>query len=122
MSDLQHIFQSIKNELAKFSSEFSVNEDNADSYSLWTKRKIKLGRYDRPMFFAQVIARKNSASLHFFPIYMNEPLLAKVPAVLKKYLTGKTCFTITKDDPVIYSDVAILLGLGLKAYQDRGWV
>src|SRR3990170_9083158 len=51
------------------------------------------------MFFAGIANRKDSVTLHFFPIYMDGKLKSVAPSLVK-CLKGKTCFHFKKVEQI----------------------
>ena len=73
------------------------------------------------MFFASIAHRKDSVTLHFFPIYMDTKLYEAAPS-LNKCLKGKTCFHFTREDQVNEKELTLLLEKGMHAWKELGYM
>ena len=80
------------------------------------------GRAELGMFYAAVVLRKSGTSFYFFPIYTHAQVLGPVSAELRKCQSGKSCFQIRRDDPVLYKQVRDLAKAGKALYKKIGWL
>lgn len=120
--DKETIFKNIREILRRYKS-FTAIVDTDTDYDLYTNKPIEVfGRKYPRMYFAATKIKKNFVGFYYMPIYMNPEAIKSIKPELLKCLKGKTCFNITKDDPVLYRQIDELLQIGEKAYRERGWL
>ena len=71
---------------------------------------------------ASIILQKGYVGFYFAPIYMNPALKTKISPTLLKLLKGKSCFYVRKLDPDLLKSLEAMLDLGVRCFQDRGWL
>ena len=69
-----------------------------------------------PMFFGAVRPGKAYVGYHLMPLYMNAPMLARVPEGLRKRMQGKTCFNFRTADPALFAELETLTRACAAAY------
>lgn len=80
------------------------------------------GKKRKEFWFAAALIQKGYVGFYFMPIYVCEPRKDSIPNELMKTLKGKSCFHITKNDPLIMAQIKDALKLGYEDYKQRGWV
>ena len=119
------IFAKLKTILEKFTPPLVVSVDKENTaYEIMGNKPVPYG-YDKKivpgMFFASVAMRKDSVTIHFFPIYMNMKMMEVAPSLLK-YLKGKTCFHFKKVEQVDEKELSGLMELGVAAWYEAGYM
>jgi hypothetical protein len=119
------IFNKLKKNLQKFTPPMVVTIDSPDSsYELIGNKPVPYG-YNKKivpgMFFALLAQRKDSVTLHFFPLYMNTKLKEVAPS-LNKCLKGKTCFHFNKEEQINEKELTSLLEKGMIAWKKLGYM
>ncbi|SRR5258708_7852576 len=120
------IFSMLENALRKCSPPMvSKSDEKKQSIELMGNKPVPYG-YDKKivpgMYFASVAQRKDSVAFYFFPIYYKTDQYKKIAPTLLKCLKGKTCFHFKKEDQVIKKELDALLKLGMKAWEDQGYM
>ena len=80
------------------------------------------GKKRKEFWFAAALVQKGYVGFYFMPVYVCEPRKNAIPNELMKTLKGKSCFHITKNDPLIMAQIKDALKLGYEDYKQRGWV
>lgn len=91
--------------------------DSERSYYLNTCRP---GPEGKPVFFGAVQRKKGGVSFHLMPVYSHPELLKGASALLKKSMTGKSCFTFKAVDPAQFKELGALAQAGLDTYRKAG--
>jgi hypothetical protein len=94
--------------------DLRVVHDERDYYYLETRFSV-MGR--GPVMFAAVRTGKNYVSYHLMPLYMNEPLQARISPELKQRKQGKACFNFTQPDDKLFAEIGELTRLGLESFR-----
>ena len=119
------IFNKLKKNLEKFTPPMvAIVDSSTGSYEIIGNKPVPYG-YSKKivpgMFFASLAQRKDSVTMHFFPIYMNAKLKEVAPS-LCKYLKGKTCFHFTKEEQINEKELTLLLENGMIAWKKSGYM
>ena len=119
------IFNKLKRNLEKHTPPLIVSSDSPDiSYEIMGNKPVPYG-YDKKMvpgmFFAQIAQRKESVTLHFFPIYMDVKMKEVAPSLMK-CLKGKTCFHFNKEEQINEIELGLLLEKGIVAWKKLGYI
>lgn len=131
MTDLEKIYQEIKEILQKNSQEFMETEEYLDSkakikkpgYHLYgTEEKSYYGRKPQQMYIAGVIQQKNYVSFYFTPIYSHAEEFKDISPELRKFLKGKSCFNINKTTPPLLEEIEHVLKKGIDKYKEIDWL
>ena len=80
------------------------------------------GKKRKEFWFAAALIQKGYVGFYFMPVYVCEPRKDSIANELMKTLKGKSCFHITKNDPLIMAQIKDALKLGYEDYKQRGWV
>lgn len=121
--DLDGIYEALKPLLEAHVPPFVAIRDEAGRYELSSKKEIEFRGKKRPgMYFAAVMKQKNFVGFYLMTIYARPGLVQDLGPDLKKCLKGKSCFHITKADPVILKQIKKALVDGRKVYKKMGWV
>ena len=119
------IFNKLKKNLEKCIPPMVVSVDSPDgTYEIMGNKPVPYGYAKKivpGMFFAQIAHRKESVTLHFFPIYMNSEMKEVAP-LLNKYLKGKTCFHFNKEEQINEIELGLLLEKGIVAWKKLGYI
>ena len=100
ISDLNTIFQSLKDLLSPYAPPLVPKMDDASHYDLWSIKDLVIeGRKRKEVYFAGLIIQKGYVGFYFMPVYADTDLKAVFAPELLKLLKGKSCFHIKKLDP-----------------------
>ena len=123
ISDLNTIFQSLKDLLSLYAPPLVPKMDDASHYDLWSIRDLVIeGRKRKEVYFAGLIIQKGYVGFYFMPVYAESDLKAVFAPELLKLLKGKSCFHVKELTPELLDQVMSALRIGYEAYQARGWV
>jgi len=131
MSDLDKIYQELKQALERHSENFLVKnhyigskaKSDKPAYHLYGKKEISLfGKPPRNTYVAGVIKQKNYVSFYFNPIYSHPESFQNLDPDLDKFLKGKSCFNFNKITPEILDEIEDLLIRGIKKYKKINWI
>jgi hypothetical protein len=124
MSDFDAVFAALKPVLEKQSSRLAVKTDTPIEYALVTKTVSPFPQHKgHPMDFGSIRMGKAYVSFHLMPLYMCDPLLAKIPETLTKRMQGKTCFNFKEvPDPAVLKELKALTEECRKAWKERNWL
>jgi hypothetical protein len=124
VADFNAVFAALKPVLAQHAGRLPVKTDSPTEYALVTKTPSPFPQHKgHPMDFGSVRIGKAYVSFHLMPLYMCEPLIAKIPEVLTKRMQGKACFNFKEvPDPVQLRELKILTEECRKAWQERNWL
>ena len=115
----QETFEALKAVLVAQADGMQVMQDGPSGYALHIRGPIEFaGRHMDDLFFAAVKEGKHDTALHFFPIYSHPKRFDDLPAMLRKKLTGKSCFHFKATDPDLLDAVAAMLARGREIYSD----
>ena len=118
------IFSTLKKTLEKYSPPMVAVKGTVHDYELIGNKPVPYGSTKKivpGMFFAALAHRKDSVTFHFFPCYMNRPILDAAPA-LTRQLKGKTCFHFQKPEQVNVMELNALLRRGVQAWEKLGYM
>lgn len=116
------LYAELESILATYGDRFKVYKHEG-KYSLYTKKEVVVfHKNPEEMYFAGLRENKNMVSFYFMPLYCNPPLIEKVPASLKKFLKGHTCFNLKALTPEMKEDLKKLLDSGIVWYREQEWV
>lgn len=111
-------FERLRAVLAPYAGKnMRVVHDDPGHYYLETRFPV-FGR--GPVMFAAVRKGKNYVSYHLMPLYMNEPLQARISPELMRRKQGKACFNFAKPDEKLFAEIAKLTKLGLESFKKLG--
>jgi hypothetical protein len=119
MTDLANIFTVLKHIMLPYVGTLTCNIDKADEFSLNT-HYIQSNK--QPLWFGGVRIRKNYVSYYLMPVYMEPALLKPLSPALKKRMQGKSCFNFSREDPLLFSELAALTAAALRFYESRGYL
>ena len=120
ISDLNTIFQSLKDLLSAYAPPLVPKMDDASHYDLWSIKDLVIeGRKRKEVYFAGLIIQKGYVGFYFMPVYAETDLKAVFAPELLKLLKGKSCFHIKKLDPALLDQIKSALQIGYEAYQAR---
>jgi hypothetical protein len=119
MTDTSAVFQALRALLVPYVGRLRVLKDDAKEFTLISVGNTYQGK---PMWFGGVRIGKAYVSFHLMPLYMNPPMIARIPAELKKRMQGKSCLNFKKVDEEAFAQLAALTEAGYEDYRKRGWV
>jgi len=123
ISDLNTIFQSLKDLLSPYAPPLVPKMDDASRYDLWSIKDLVIeGRKRKEVYFAGLIIQKGYVGFYFMPVYAETDLKPVFAPELLKLLRGKSCFHIKKLTPELLGQIKSALQIGYEVYQARGWV
>lgn len=131
MSDLDKIYQELKQILERHSENFLVKnhyigskaKNGKPAYHLYGRKEVSLfGKEPKKTYIAGVIKQKNYVSFYFSPIYSHPESFQDLSPELEKYLKGKSCFNLKKLTPEILQEIEDLLIAGIKKYKELEWI
>ncbi len=70
------------------------------------------------IYFASVVPKAKDVRLYFFPIYTHVDAFTDIPADLRKYLKGKSCFHIKNLEGELEEAVQAMIDRGVAVYQE----
>jgi hypothetical protein len=126
---LEHVYQKLHELLSRYAPPFKTA-----SGEIRAKKDLHLkipkavsipGSYGgKPVnvAMASIILQKGYVGFYYMPVYMNSALKKKLSPSLTKLLKGKTCFHIKKLDAELIAAIESALDLGVKAFEERGWL
>jgi hypothetical protein len=76
----------------------------------------------KPLFFGAVQVKKGGLSYHLMPLYTHPELLTDVSALLKKKMSGKSCFKLNASDDALIKELVVLTKAAYEAYRKAGYV
>ena len=118
------IFQEIKNLLMAYAKgNLVVRGGEGGQVAVVNETELIIdGKKRKEFWFAAALVQKGYVGFYFMPVYVCEPRKNSMPNELMKTLKGKSCFHITKHDPLIMVQIKEALKLGYEDYKKRGWV
>ena len=108
-------FDALKGVLVAHSKGLRVTKDGALGKGSVVVGPPEIARPWRD-FFAAVREGKNDTVLYFMPIYSHPERFADLPTMLRKKMTGKSCFHIKAADAELLQAVAAMLARGREIY------
>lgn len=122
-SDLNTIFQSLKDLLSAYAPPLTPKRDEPGYYDLWSVKEVVIeGRKRKETYFAGLIIQKAYVGFYFMPVYAETDLKAVFAPELLKLLKGKSCFHVKRLTPELPAQIETALKIGYEMYQQRGWV
>lgn len=119
----RQILKELKAILKSFSRGMDVRKDDAKSYELYGKKKVTVSNREVDgMYFATTMLRTSSVALYFFPIYTHPREFKGIAPELRKRMSGKSCFQITKADKALFGHIARMVKKGAGIYRKAGWI
>lgn len=123
MSELQAIFDTLKERMKAYQPPFTARMDDDAHYDLWSEKDLVIdGRKRKDVYFAGLIIQKNYVGLYYMPVYASEEVKNLFSPELLSRLKGKSCFHIKKLDPQLLEQIDDALKTGFDLYRERGWV
>jgi len=127
---LEAIFERLKSLLAKYAPPFRTDiacmAGNKKAFQLTVPKPVAIpGAYGgKPvdLQFAALILQKDFVGFYLMCIYMNDGAKKKLSPSLLKLLKGKTCFHVKALDTGLEKDIEAALEMGVKVYQEKGWL
>jgi hypothetical protein len=110
------IFASLRAVLEQQRGPLVVSADIPSRYTMVGTKPSPFPQHKgAPMWFGEVKIGKAYVSLHLLPLYMNPPLLEKVPPGLKKRMQGKACFNFkAAPSPELLAELQQLVEAAIK--------
>jgi hypothetical protein len=102
--------------LAEHSAGLRVTSDTPKMYELTAHEVELLGQKRQGVYFASVLEAKNDTAFYFFPIYTHPDRFEDLSPRLRKKMTGKSCFHVSKADPKLLQEIADMLERGREIY------
>jgi len=112
-------FAALKAILSEFDGKLRVTKDLPGNYELVSLEPTYKGK---PMYFGSVIIQKNYVSFYLFPLYACPELEKGLSPELKQHKQGKSCFSFTEPDLLLFVQLAALAVAGYRAFEQKGWV
>ena len=94
-------------------------KDESGDYMLNTRHIMK---NTQPLFFGAVQIKKNYVSYHLMPVYVFPELVQDISPQLRKRMHGKSCFSFTTADDVLFDEIAALTEQGYEKYREGRYV
>jgi hypothetical protein len=112
-SEFTAVYQRLRAILQPYEDYLMVTADNGDSYSLDADYSEE---YEKPVFFAAAMLKKNYVSFYLMPIYIYPELMDGISPDLQKHMQGKSCFNFKKVDDALFEELADLTRRGFDRY------
>jgi hypothetical protein len=123
--DRELIFDTIRDSLKKVAPPMAISKDNPGVFELMGNKQVPYGSKKvivPGMYFSSVVARKDSVSFYFFPMYYMVKDYETIFPTMHKYLKGKTCFTFKKPEQVVTKELDAMLKKGVQAWKKAGYM
>jgi hypothetical protein len=104
-NDFPVVFDQLKNILKPYAKKLTLKADTSDTYYIDGPYSEK---WQKQLFFASTIVKKNYVSFYLMPVYMYPELLQDISPELKKRMQGKSCFNFKKVEPALFDELATL--------------
>lgn len=127
-AELDKIFDELKSIMERYSPPFSVKTPskalkNKRSYELTSYKRVVIeGRQKDEIYFAGIIIQKDYIGFYYMLAYAEPKVKDKLSPDFLPLLKGKSCFYIRSAEKSLLDQVKKALGIGLKAYKEKGWV
>ena len=108
-NDFPTVFEQLKNILKPYAKKSALKVDTSDTYYLDGPYSEK---WQKQLFFASTVVKKNYVSYYLMPVYMYPELLQDISPELKKRMQGKSCFNFKKVEPALFDELAALTRKG----------
>jgi len=112
--DFPAVFTALKKILTPYENSLSVIRYKPEFYYLETLRPCYKGK---AVCFGAVRMGKNYVSYYLMPVYMNPALQKRISPELKERMQGKSCFSFTASDPVLFRELAALTRAGFASFR-----
>lgn len=119
MSDLGAVFSDLRQLLAPFAARLVAARDEEGQLYVDTRQLQSNGK---PLFFGAVQIKKSTVSYHLMPVYLKPELLDAISPALKARMHGKSCFSFSRVEPALFSELAALTVAGYASYRALGFV
>jgi len=118
MSDgFQAVFAELRDIMLRAGQGMTVARDESGDLELRTPGiDPKTGK---PGWFGIVNMKKTYVAYHLMPLYADPRLASCVSLALAKRKHGKTCFSFTKPDPVLFAQLERLTAIALASVLSR---
>jgi hypothetical protein len=113
-NDFPIVFEQLKNILKPYAKKLTLKADTSDTYYLDGPYSEK---WQKQLFFASTVVRKNYVSFYLMPVYMYPDLLQDISPELKKRMQGKSCFNFKKVEPALFDELAKLTRKGADKFR-----
>jgi hypothetical protein len=113
-NDFPIVFEQLKNILKPYAKKLTLKADTSDTYYLDGPYSEK---WQKQLFFASTVVRKNYVSFYLMPVYMYPDLLQDISPELKKRMQGKSCFNFKKVEPALFDELAKLTRKGADKFK-----
>jgi hypothetical protein len=112
--DFPAVFAALKKILTPYEKRLRIVRYKPEFYYLETL----LPRYKgKAVCFGAVRLGKTYVSYYLMPVYMNPALEKRISPELKKRMQGKSCFSFTESDPVLFRELAALTRAGFASFR-----
>jgi len=118
-TDLQPVFERLKEILSPYEPKMDVAQDTDTMYLLNTRFLLKK---NYPLMFAGVRLGKNYVSYHLFSVYASPDDVQTLSPDLKKRMQGKSCFNFAAVDEPLFKELAKITKVGAKRFSDAKFV
>jgi hypothetical protein len=113
-NDFPVVFEQLKNILKPYAEKLTLKADTSDTYYIDGPYSEK---WQKQLFFASTVVKKNYVSFYLMPVYMYPELLQDISPELKKRMQGKSCFNFKKVEPALFAELAILTRTGAEKFK-----
>ena len=104
-NDFPAVFEQLKNILKPYAKKLTLKANTADTYYIDGPYSEK---WQKQLFFASTVVKKNYVSFYLMPVYMYPDLLQDISPELKKRMQGKSCFNFKKVEPALFAELTTL--------------
>jgi hypothetical protein len=104
-NDFPVVFDQLKNILKPYAKKLTLKADTSDTYYIDGPYSEK---WQKQLFFASTVVKKNYVSFYLMSVYMYPELLQDISPQLKKPMQGKSCFNFKKVEPALFDELATL--------------
>ena len=123
--ELPVIFEAIKKMAEPYygNGDMIMHAGTGGQFNLVSHKPVVIaGRKKEALWFVSALVQKGYVGFYFMPIYMNGPLQKQFSPAFMKYLKGKSCFHIKKNDPAIMKEIEKAFKIGYEVYKKNGWL
>ena len=113
-NDFPVVFEQLKNILEPYAEKLTLTTDTPGSYSIDGPYSEK---WQKQLFFASTIVKKNYVSFYLMPVYMYPELLQEISPDLKKRMQGKSCFNFKKVETPLFQELKDLTRQGADKFK-----
>jgi hypothetical protein len=115
----ESVFSELRAILARHVGSLSVTEDSSNRYCLEGGRHPK---HKTPIPIAWVQIGKAYVSFHHMGVYARPDLLKGVSKELRARMQGKSCFSFTSVDKVLFAELEDLTVRGFEAFRNASFM